>query len=173
MAELTLTTTSTLNDGSITVTVYEDVGGDGSGANTDALGNAYDNSASVSLAGGTDETNTLTGFDGTTGNDYWLQVEYGALTTVTDATPTFDAYTLASNTTVTGPSVTLDGSAIQGAVITIIESDTGDHLGTDTTDTNGDWAIDVPQGSAVHCMCEYEDADGNRYRDYSKPFIAT
>lgn len=76
-------------------------------------------------------------------------------------------------TTVTGPSVTLDGSAVQGAVITIIDNDTGEHLGQDTTDSNGDWAIDVPSGSSVHCMAEYEDADGNLYRDYSKPFVAT
>lgn len=71
-----LTTTTSLPAGtSVTVTLFQDDDADGAGANTDALGNSYDNSASVTLSGGT-ETNTLTGFDadGSTDN-WWLEIQ--------------------------------------------------------------------------------------------------
>lgn len=76
-SEIQLTTDSTVpTNTSITVTLYEDVGQDGSGGSTDAIGNAYDNSASVVLSGGS-ETNTLTGFDGgSSTNDYWFRLEF-------------------------------------------------------------------------------------------------
>lgn len=61
---------------SITCTLFEDVGNDGAGANTDALGNSYDNSASGSLSAGTGNTLTLTGFDGgSSTNAYWAHLE--------------------------------------------------------------------------------------------------
>lgn len=85
----TLESTATLNGGAIDVTVYEDVGDDGSGANTDAIGNSYDNSDTVTLAGGTDETNALTGFDGSNGNAYWCQLQ-PTVTNVTDDAATVD-----------------------------------------------------------------------------------
>lgn len=76
-ATITVTTTTTIPaNTSITLTLFEDVGNDGSGANTDAIGNSYDNSASVVLAGGAAETNDLTGFDGGgSQNAYWIRLE--------------------------------------------------------------------------------------------------
>ena len=72
---------------------------------------------------------------------------------------------------VTGPPVTLDGTAVQGAAITVINHDTGAVLGETTTDTSGNWAITVSGGQTVHVLAEYEDADGNLYQEHSKPFV--
>lgn len=79
MADITLTTTSTLNGGSVTVTVYEDTTTDGTADNTN----------SVALSGGTDETNTLSGFDASTGNDYWIEADLG-VTNESDDSPELD-----------------------------------------------------------------------------------
>lgn len=91
---ITITTTTTIpTNTSITVTLFEDVSGDGSGASTDAIGNSYDNSASVTLAGGTDETNDLTGFDGGgSTNDYWAHFQIDG----DGADPTLDSPTVDS-----------------------------------------------------------------------------
>lgn len=110
---ITLTTTSSIPSGaSVTVTCYEDVGGDGSGATTDALGNAYDNSATATLAGGTDETTDLSGFDGGgQTNDYWLQVELAG----DGSDPTLASPTLTSvdaNTTATDQTAAADAGAL-------------------------------------------------------------
>jgi hypothetical protein len=90
MADIDLTTTSSLNGGSITVTVYEATG---NGNNTGPAGNLYDNSASVTLSGGT-ETNTLSGFDGTSGNDVWHEQEI-TTSSVTSDSPTLDSVVVA------------------------------------------------------------------------------
>lgn len=89
-----LTTDATLNDGGINITVYEDVGGDGSGANTDALGNSYDNSQTIALSGGATELNALPDLDGGTGNDYWLEIEFTAPSPLTGTPATLTSYTL-------------------------------------------------------------------------------
>lgn len=86
MAEIELHTTSILNGGSISVTVYEDAGGDGTGANTDPNGKQFDNSATTTLAGGT-ETHTLTGFAGGVGNDYWIEPDL-SVPSITSTSPT-------------------------------------------------------------------------------------
>lgn len=87
MASIDLTTTATIpsTSQSITVTVYEDVGNDGSGASTDPNGRAYDNSASQSIAAGTN-TYSLTGFSGGLGNAYWARIEPGTSDETTTAT---------------------------------------------------------------------------------------
>jgi len=76
MADLTLSyeAVSVPANTSATVTVYEDVGGDGSGPNTDPNGRAYDNADTVSLSDGT-TSYSLTGFAGGAGNDYWIESE--------------------------------------------------------------------------------------------------
>lgn len=76
-------------------------------------------------------------------------------------------------TTVTGPAVTLDGTVVQGAEIAAIDNATGEVLGEAVTDVNGDWSIEVPAGTTVHVLAEYEDANGNLYQEHSKPFVAT
>lgn len=77
MADLTLSfdAVSVPANASASVTVYEDVGADGSGPNTDPNGRAYDNAATVSLSDGT-TSYSVSGFDGGTGNDYWLETEF-------------------------------------------------------------------------------------------------
>lgn len=74
-----LTTNSTIrtNSGGIDVTIYEDVGNDGTGPNTDPAGKPYDNAETVSLSGGT-ETFTLNNLDGSSGNAVWPHITYGA-----------------------------------------------------------------------------------------------
>lgn len=173
MVEFTLTTTATLNAGSLTVTVYEFVDG-GTNGSTDAIGNAYQNSVSVALAGGVDETNTLAGFDGSAGNTVWLHVEYGAPASPTDTSPTFSSYTLdtASTATVSG-TVTLDSSALEGAKITVINDTQGAIQGTATTDVNGAYSVDCPPGDTVHVLLEYDDGAGTQYNDESQPFVVT
>lgn len=97
---ITITTTTSIPAStSITVTLFEDVGADGSGASTDAIGNNYDNSASVTLAGGTDETNDLTGFDGgSSTNDYWAHFQLdGDGADPTLDSPTVDSFDAAAN----------------------------------------------------------------------------
>jgi len=59
---------------SIDITVYEDVGDDGTGSATDPNGKAYDNSATVSINDGLN-TYTLSGFDGSSGNAVWVQID--------------------------------------------------------------------------------------------------
>ena len=72
---------------------------------------------------------------------------------------------------ITGPPVTLDGAAIQGAAITAINNDTGAVLGETTTDSAGNWTITVAGGQTVHVLSEYEGGDGTLYRDQSRPFM--
>ncbi len=57
----------------IDITVYEDVGADGSGDNTDPNGKAYNNASTVSLADGV-TSYTVSGFDGADGNEVWVRV---------------------------------------------------------------------------------------------------
>lgn len=74
MTDLTLTTTATVpTNTSIVITVYEDTDGDG----------VAENSADQSIAGGTNSY-TLSGFNGSSGNDIWFEVEYGN-TSITNA----------------------------------------------------------------------------------------
>lgn len=72
---------------------------------------------------------------------------------------------------ITGPAVTLDGTAIQGALITVIHTDTGAVLGETTTDASGNWTITVDAGQTVHVLAEYEDSEGTLYQEHSHPFV--
>jgi hypothetical protein len=71
---VTLTAVSVPQNASASLTLYEDVGDDGSGSNTDPNGKSYDNSDTVSLSDGT-TSYTLSGFAGETGNAYWLEFQ--------------------------------------------------------------------------------------------------
>lgn len=82
-----LVTTSTLNGGSIDVVVHQDTNTDGTS----------ENSETISLAGGADETNALDGttFD-TTAADYWVDVQ-PAVSNPDDAAPTIDTAEIVIN----------------------------------------------------------------------------
>lgn len=130
---IAVTTTTAIPTGaSVTLTLYEDVENDGTGPNTDALGNAYDTAASATLSGGADETTALSGFDGGgTENAYWLRIEFGG----DGADPTLDAPTLDSvdvTTTVAGATASItpgqdadrsSADGIRGAVGTVSGAD--------------------------------------------------
>lgn len=75
----------------------------------------------------------------------------------------------ASFASVTG-TVTVDGTALEGATITGINDTTGSVYGTTTTDANGDYSIDFPVGDTAHLLMEYDDGT-NQYNDKSKPFV--
>ena len=97
---ITATTTTTIPAGtSITLTLYEDVGNDGTGASTDAIGNSYDNSASATLSGGADETTDLAGFDGGgSTNAYWVHLQLdGDGSDPTLDSPTVDSVSVAAS----------------------------------------------------------------------------
>lgn len=132
MATIDLTTTATVPaNTSLTVTVYEDVGNDGAGANTDPNGKAYDNSASQSVSSGTN-TYSLTGFDKGLGNAYWIRVQPD--NTDETATATLDSATIDVGAKVGGSvavSATATGHAsavevVGGVGVTAVAG--GDHL---------------------------------------------
>lgn len=77
MTELTVSfgSVSVPSGTSGTVTVYEDVGADGSGSNTDPNGKPYNNSDSFSLSDGVTSYTTGDVFDGSSGNEFWLEIE--------------------------------------------------------------------------------------------------
>lgn len=74
-----LRTTSSLGGGSIDIVVSEDTDQDGTA----------ENSQTVTLAGGTDETNSLSGFAGGSGVDYWADIDM-TVSAPTDTAPTLD-----------------------------------------------------------------------------------
>lgn len=55
-------------------TLYEDIGADGTGEQTDRMGNAYDNAATVSITNG-GNAYRLPGFDSSLGNEYWFSID--------------------------------------------------------------------------------------------------
>lgn len=67
---------------------------------------------------------------------------------------------------------TLDGAAIEGAKIHVINSDSDTHVGTDTTGTDGSYSVTVPDDTAEYAVfAQYEDSTGNQYDTEGRPFI--
>jgi hypothetical protein len=257
-----------LNSGGISVTLYEDVGDDGSGSNTDPNGKAYNNSYTIQLSDKTTTYLTDDSFDASSGNALWLEFEIGPpsdITTVASVTAPIDviessgtpatpsnasaspsdgnieiqwddnstnetefriyratssgtnigdytqidtvppdttmytdtsvseatqyyyrvtAYnvngesplsneaTATSNTELSGV-VNLGGSPVQGAKITIYDDTNNTVFSTVTTDSNGNFTDYLTSGNVYHVLVEYDDGQGNKYNDESKPFIAT
>lgn len=60
---------------SVSLTLYEDVYGDGDGPNVDPNGIRFDNSNQISVQNGTN-TYALSGFDVHPGNDYWTHTQF-------------------------------------------------------------------------------------------------
>lgn len=120
MAEVTLTVTSTLNGGSVTAHVYEDVGNDGTGANsiTDPDGNVidYDNHDSSPLSGGT-ETIQLVGYDAGANNGYYVRFVWAVPSNPTNTSPTISSWEL--ETTGAVEAIVASGAAT-GAAATVV-----------------------------------------------------
>lgn len=95
---LTLETSTSIPQGAgITVTLYQDVDGAGGGEETDALGNPYDHSETISLTSGDGVEHTVEGFVDTDGEDtWWLHVEFSAddedVTTEAPKLHSYDVY---------------------------------------------------------------------------------
>lgn len=70
-----------------------------------------------------------------------------------------------------GGTVTLSDNPVQGAIVTVIDSDEDAVEAVDTTDVNGEWSATVPGDSTYHATVEYEDGSGDQYNDESKPFL--
>lgn len=90
MATVDLTTTATIGaSDTVLVTIYEDVGNDGTGPNTDPNGTPYDNADTITIATGTNTYTSADVFQAGVGNAYWLgiQVDSTALT----STPTISS----------------------------------------------------------------------------------
>lgn len=73
--------------------------------------------------------------------------------------------------TVTGPAVTLDGNPVEGALVAVINNDTGEVLDWTTTDVDGNWTTTVAGGQTVQARIKYRDANGDLYQEYNKPDI--
>lgn len=247
-----LTTSVSLNGGSITATVYEDTDGDGTAEQTESLDLSAGNT-----------THGLFFIDVDSGNDYWLDFTISGAGD--ESTPTVDSATLqplvefinaqAATITATGPNagldaggasitaqeatlstaaqnagldpgaasitaavasldatgqnpsvspgvaqiqadagvlqitaesasrvfdsttlsgtVTLNGSAVEGATIYCIDDTNESIAEVTTTDSNGDYRVRVDTGDTYHMVVQYEDGQGNQYNDESKPFLAT
>ncbi len=71
--DLSFSGVSIPTNASASVTLYEDVGADGSGSSTDPNGKEYDNSDTLSLSDGTTSYSTGDVFDGSSGNAVWVE----------------------------------------------------------------------------------------------------
>ena len=67
-------------------------------------------------------------------------------------------------------SVELSGSGVEGAIVTAINQDTREVSGHTTTDSNGDYEIEVISQDDHHVIVEYEDENG-KYHTFSYPFV--
>lgn len=154
-----LETTSSLGGGSIDVIINEDTDQDGIAENTET----------VSLAGGTDETNTLSNFVGGTDVDYWAEIQ-PSISSATATAPTLDSYVVAARTTVSGTVTLDDGTALENAFITGYNQTLDIVEDTATTDASGYYELQMSIGDTVHVMMEYDDGS-TQYNAESKPFI--
>lgn len=68
--------------------------------------------------------------------------------------------------------VTLNSSGVSGATVYIIDDTNGDLEATATTDSNGNYSVDVPNGLTVHATVRYDDGS-TKYTSKSKPFVTT
>lgn len=66
--------------------------------------------------------------------------------------------------------VTLSGSGVDGAEVYVINDDTQEVITRQTTDANGNYSVQVPEGTTIHVAVQYEDGT-DQYNDESKPFI--
>lgn len=113
MASLTLqfqTVSIPTGSGGASVTIYEDVGNDGSGPSSDPNGRPYDNSDTVTLSDGVTEYTTGDVFSGVSGDAVWIRPQLGPPSdvTVTGAT------VVPASVTAIGPNAPSNLAASQG-----------------------------------------------------------
>lgn len=160
MVDVRLTTTSDIPSGAgIDVTIYEDTNNDGTA----------DNSATITLSGGSNETNTASGFDLSKGNDFWLDVEYtaGSGASLTDA-QIDKARGIASG--ITGVVEDESGNVINGATVELINQTDGTVQST-TTNSNGVYEFTgLDEADTYHVVARTQ-SGGDDFRAEAYPFV--
>jgi hypothetical protein len=86
-------------------------------------------------------------------------------------TPTVDSATILTELETISGTVTLGGAGQQNVTVLVINSDTDSLVTTTTTDSNGDYSVDVPANTTYHLAVQYDDGQGNQYNAKSKPFL--
>jgi len=149
------------NSGGASIVVEEDSDSDGT----------VENSDTVSLSDATMSYTTADVFAGS--GQVRIDLDFGPPSDETVTASVTGPIDVVPNTTTLSGTVTLSGSGVQDATIHVI-NDTDDSIETTTTtDSNGDYSVSVPSGNTYHVTVRYEDSNGNKYNDESKPFIAT
>lgn len=113
-------------------------------------------------------SNTLKKFDSSL-NEQWSKSLSGFGKYVT-AWPEYDTHQTQWLPKYSGRA-TLGGSGVGGATVYCIRTDTDEIVGTDTTDSNGNWSIRAPGSVGLHFAAQYTDGSGNEYNSPSKPYI--
>lgn len=146
MATVLLDVTATVpSQTSLDITVYEDVGDDGSGGKTDPNGKAYDNSDTASINDGSHHYH-LTGFQGGSGNAYWIQVEPGGTDNTRTASLDSVQATVYPNLAVIGKPVMGTSTAMGGGT----ETTATGRSGFIKWETAQDWDNAVSESKVWH-----------------------
>lgn len=103
----------------------------------------------------------------TTELEYQLDISATSASATTSKTGLVDVTN--ENTYISG-TVTQSGTAVSNATVFVVDAATDSLVARTTTDSNGQYSVDVGNGE-YHVMAQYEDANGNQYNDYSKPFL--
>lgn len=110
-------------------------------------------------------SDTITGLSPTTDYEFRAYIESSDGTNSdTGTTNTFTTLEQLAGT------CTLNGTAVSGAVIYVVNT-TNDTVEVETTtDDNGNWSVGVPTGNTYHVAAQYDDGT-DKYNEYSKPFL--
>lgn len=96
---------------------------------------------------------------------------YYTLRRITDSGEEVDSTQQSATVPITiSGTVTLSGSGVSGAKIHVIDDTNGDIEATTTTDSNGDYSVNVPAGETYHVTCQYDDGSA-KYNSESKPYV--
>lgn len=75
-----------------------------------------------------------------------------------------------ANTTVIGGTCTLNGSAVSGAVVHVVDTSDQTVVAEVTSDSNGNWSARVDKGDTYHAAARYDDGT-DKYNEHSMPFL--
>ena len=64
-----------------------------------------------------------------------------------------------------------DDEPVEGALVGAIDRDTDEFIGIDSTDENGEWALEAEEGTDTHLLMQYEDDEGNLHHFDSAPGV--
>lgn len=157
MADLSLAITASVpGSESATITIYEDVGDTGS----------IDNTGSASLLDGKN-IYSISGFDFSTGNSYFWDLESSG-----DVTSGVEVDIVNIGAKTISGTVKLNGSGVQGAVVTAVNVNNNSVIDKTTTGVSGGYSLESPKGLTIHVIVQYDDGS-DKYNALSKPYIQT